>query len=472
MKTKPSPKATPRPGGRPARIICGTDFSEHAQQAVRVAAALGRKLGTPVGLVNAVEPPSLSHRQSEIVQWLKSDRRKALREEAVQLRESGVSVHEKLLTGRADEALVDLARESAAELLVVASLGRRGAARWFLGSVSERTAERADVPTLVVRDAAPFEDWAGGIRPLKVFVGFNFTATSDAALHWAKELHAIAPCELVVGYVDWPAEERSRLGGTGSLPLGGNPPEVQAILERDLKARVAEMLGAVPFRFRIEGNWGRADRRLADLAEEEGADLLVVGSHQYRGFERWWNLSVSRGVLHNASMNVAVVPLKTRAAPNAGLPAPVRRVLVTTDFSDRANHAIRQAYGLVRGGGTVHLLHIVHPLELPAGEYRQGRSSRAAEANQARHVDACMARLQTLIPAEAAALGIHSEVEVARSSDVAGGICQAAERFGADLICLGRHGESGLTNKLLGSVAQKVMAHSRRPLLVVQPPAE
>ena len=44
----------------------------------------------------------------------------------------------------------------------------------------------------------------------------------------------------------------------------------------------------------------------------------------------------------------------------------------------------------------------------------------------------------------------------------------AAERFGADLICMGSRGRSGLTKVLLGSVAQGVMAQSKRPVLVLR----
>ena len=39
----------------------------------------------------------------------------------------------------------------------------------------------------------------------------RFTATSEAALRWVGELQAIGPCELVVGYVEWPPEQRVRL---------------------------------------------------------------------------------------------------------------------------------------------------------------------------------------------------------------------------------------------------------------------
>ncbi|WP_269744534.1 universal stress protein [Stigmatella aurantiaca] len=54
---------------------------------------------------------------------------------------------------------------------------------------------------------------------------------------------------------------------------------------------------------------------------------------------------------------------------------------------------------------------------------------------------------------------------------MAGLIAQAAERHGADLICMGTHGRTGLARAVMGSVAQAVMARSDRPVLMVRNPA-
>jgi len=47
-------------------------------------------------------------------------------------------------------------------------------------------------------------------------------------------------------------------------------------------------------------------------------------------------------------------------------------------------------------------------------------------------------------------------------------ICQAAERFGASLICMSSRGRSRVAKALLGSVAQAVMTGSRRPVLILR----
>jgi hypothetical protein len=69
-------------------------------------------------------------------------------------------------------------------LIVVGSLGRRAPEKWLLGSVAERTAERAETPTLVLRAPGRLHEWLNGTRTLEVFVCFNFTMTSEVALRW------------------------------------------------------------------------------------------------------------------------------------------------------------------------------------------------------------------------------------------------------------------------------------------------
>ena len=74
-----------------------------------------------------------------------------------------------------------------------------------------------------------------------------------------------------------------------------------------------------------------------------------------------------------------------------------------------------------------------------------------------------------LLLSEAELRGIETQVEVVGHREPATAICQDAERFGADLICLASLGRSGLAKMILGSVARAVMTRSHRPLLVLRP---
>jgi nucleotide-binding universal stress UspA family protein len=435
-------------------IVCGTDFSVHAAEAANVAAALADRLKEKLRLIHVVENSGLGALAPEVYNKLFAAIRERLHEEADRLRKLGADVEEELGTGSPYEVLVEAGRRDGTRLVVVSSLGQIAVSRLLVGSVAERTAENSPVPTLVVRDSAAFEDWARGKRPLRVFVGCDFSATADAALRWVSGLRKIGACEVSVGYVAWPPQENSRLGSDS--PRWLEPPaEIQQILERDLKERVRELFNDHPVQLRVMTSWGRADLQLLEAASAEKADLLVVGTHQRRGMDRFWLGSVSRGVLHHAPMSVAVVPMPAATKLE---PAPIpelRRVLVTTDFSDLANRAIPYAYATVRRGATVCLLHVAKP-HVQGGKPDQ-------------HEDA-KAKVRSLIPADADTRGIDTQIAIVESREPAQAICQTAERFGADLICMASHGRSGLAKTIMGSVAQEVMTRTKRPLLVVQPP--
>ena len=136
------------------------------------------------------------------------------------------------------------------------------------------------------------------------------------------------------------------------------------------------------------------------------------------------------------------------------------KVLVATDFSVLANRAIPHAYSLLHGGGTVHLVHVIHPDQLPDGEYLHGHIDSRFKKRHAKLVKDCQHKLEARIPADSEASGILSEVEVVEHRDPAQGICQAAERFGAHAICLATHGHTGLESVLLGSVAMSLLRQS------------
>jgi nucleotide-binding universal stress UspA family protein len=425
-------------------IICGTDFSENALAAADVAAALAKRLGSPLLLVHA----------SAIPRELAEERLSA---EAQRLRDAGIDLTSEVIEGDADEVLVQAARQHGARLLVVSSLGARKPSRWLIGSVAERTAESSPVATLVVREAAPFEAWARGERTLKAFVATDFSSSSDAALRWVADLRQFGPIEVVAGFVDWPPEEAARLGVSGLRAMQGNPPSMQRVLERDLEEKVTRVLGSEQVSVLVRDNWGRVEMPLVEMAVEAQADLIVAGTHQWTGLSRLRHGSVSRGILGHAPMSVACVPTPAPAPSPGTRRRECQRVLVAVDLDEPLGFAASHGYSIVQPGGTVRLMSNLVP------DRRPNPVQGTAEAEE---------RLRALAPDGAEARGIMTEVEVTESPETAEAICAAAERFGADVICVGNHTRPGLTAKVLGSVSLGVLGGSRRPVLVVWPPAE
>jgi nucleotide-binding universal stress UspA family protein len=69
-------------------------------------------------------------------------------------------------------------------------------------------------------------------------------------------------------------------------------------------------------------------------------------------------------------------------------------------------------------------------------------------------------------------VGVVTQTHVVIGDDAAQAIGEATERLGADVVVLASRGRAGITRALLGSVADKVLRHTRRPVLVLRPPAE
>jgi nucleotide-binding universal stress UspA family protein len=298
-----------------APIVCGTDFSATATEAVDIAAAMARRLGTELVLVHVEEFYGLAAIDPKLFAEALSGKRTALDQEAIRPRNLGTQVKEKLLSGSAFDQLVTAAREATARLIVVGAVGHGLARRLFVGSVAERTAEDSPIPTLVVRPGGRLASWIRGEHELKVLVGYDFSAASDAALGWVNELGKIGKLETTVLYTNWPPDEARRLGYEGPLPLVANPEEIQTNLERDLKKRLARFLSKQKVTAIIEPGWGTPEGYLFEMASRQKVDLIVVGTHQRQGLGRVLLGSVSRAVLHHAKMSVAVVPPDDTAVP-------------------------------------------------------------------------------------------------------------------------------------------------------------
>lgn len=141
-----------------------------------------------------------------------------------------------------------------------------------------------------------------------------------------------------------------------------------------------------------------------------------------------------------------------------------KHILVATDGSDAAERAMRDGFELAKGlGARITVLTITKPwyavapgelmVAFPEDEYMAG-VQQLAEAN-----------LETAnrISKE---VGVTAETMHVVHDHIYEGIIEVAQKSNCDLIVLGSHGRSGLARLFLGSETQKVLAHTRIPVLV------
>jgi nucleotide-binding universal stress UspA family protein len=289
-------------------IVCGTDFSATAAEAMDIAAAITRRLETRLVLVHVDQLQGSLASDPFVLEAAISQRRRKLDSEAQRLGDLGTKVQEKFLSGSAFDQLVTAAIKAKGRFIIVGAIGHGLARRLLVGSVAERTAETSPVPTLVVRPGGRLASWIGGGHALKILVGYDFSATSDAALDWVSQLRKIGKFQATVLYSSWPPDEARRLGYERSLPLAANAAKIQKNLERDLKKRVATFLPGEKVMTIVEAGWGNPEGYLFEMASRKDVDLVVVGTHRRHGVGRLLLGSVSRAVLHHATVSVAVVP--------------------------------------------------------------------------------------------------------------------------------------------------------------------
>jgi nucleotide-binding universal stress UspA family protein len=205
----------------------------------------------------------------------------------------------------------------------------------------------------------------------------------------------------------------------------------------------------------VEPGWGHPEGYLFELASRQHVDLVIVGTHRRHGLGRLRFGSVSRTVLHHATVPVAVVP-PAEDQKRSTIPK-LHRVLVATDFSDLGNKAAPYGCAILQRGGTLKLIHVMEPSD--AADKTKPRPGKGNPK--------LLAQLRSLLPVDAVEQ-FDIEEEIIESDNAAEAIAQAAERFDADAICLGSHGRTGLAKTFLGSVAQGVMTQSLRPVFVVR----
>jgi nucleotide-binding universal stress UspA family protein len=141
-------------------IVVGTDGSETAGEAVRQAVELAAAVDARLQLVSAYEPVSgqrlreESHQAPGDLQWMVNPREDvdATLEEAAEVaRDAGVGVETHARQGDPADAILDVAEETKADLVVVGNKGMTGARRFLLGSVPNKVSHHAPCSVLIIR---------------------------------------------------------------------------------------------------------------------------------------------------------------------------------------------------------------------------------------------------------------------------------------------------------------------------------
>ncbi len=317
-------------------VICAIEAPAADEPLVMFAAGLVERLGGKLVLLHVQPPPLLASEPQITYAVPRLDPRRDAREAARQLAElaarTGVAATTKLRLqfGAPEQVLLAAAREEAASLVVASS---RSDARAGCAGAAARLVSRAPCPVILLgprgraeRAGTPSDFW--GQHPMaaeiaageadfvitnegenvtdSIVCGIDGSPDARAALRVAAKLSGRLGLRLVVAHILQMAE----LGSPGFSPAGRMPvmtavdAQIDAgeqLLEQILREEdLADVERRVAYGFPAEG--------LADLADEQHAEMIVVGSRGRGAFKAAFLGSVSTELIGVARCPVLVVP--------------------------------------------------------------------------------------------------------------------------------------------------------------------
>lgn len=200
---------------------------------------------------------------------------------------------------------------------------------------------------------------------------------------------------------------------------------------------------------------GVVTESILEFARENSIDMIVMGTHGRKGFQRLTVGSVTERVLRKADCPVLVVrrPAHDFVAPGGGAePVRLGKILLCTDFSECSERALQYALSLAMEYKSD--LSLVHVLEhISSGQDREVEIVRTRQL------------LEDSIPQEArSCCTIKPIVRVGKPYEE---IVKLAEQDQTDLVVVGVRGRNALDLAVFGSTTHRVIQLGPCPVLVI-----
>jgi len=284
------------------KIIVPTDFSELSEVALRTAAEFAVQDDASIHLLHSIRLPFL-HTNYDInvpeAVWegIRKGTRERMYDSQLLLEEAGVSEVGLVVSESRQpaEAIAQSAKELDADLVVMATHGRRGLKHAVLASVTERTIRTSPIPVLAVK--------GGGIGELpirRLLVPTDFSSHSEQALSLACSLAKKHDAHLDLIHVLDCTPDYLRYGSTAGMEFDQEVRVFATEKLNELGAKIRDRGIATTMHFHV----GHAAEIVAKEAGQLSADLIVMGTHGLTGFEHAVIGSVTERTLQLAPCSV------------------------------------------------------------------------------------------------------------------------------------------------------------------------
>jgi nucleotide-binding universal stress UspA family protein len=291
------------------KVLYPTDFSHCAGHALPHTLHFTNTYGAELHLLHALvlheaDPSNLSHRlpdMEELYLVLEEHAETQLKTAIEEHGRAGLTIKSAQVRAiSAAGAILDYATENEIDLVVMGTHGRRGLRRLLLGSVAEEVVRLAPCPILAVPER---EAGASPDHVERIVVPVDFSEHAKLALAYAVQLADAYGAQLhllhVVDEVVYPDFYPPVIPSGGSI--------TEELRDQSLERMRGLLSGFEGADAAVHVRAGRAAPEIADFAEGQSADLVVIASHGLTGISHVLLGSVTEQLIRRAPCPVFTV---------------------------------------------------------------------------------------------------------------------------------------------------------------------
>lgn len=304
--------SNPQPAFKIERILVPLDFSPASMKALDYAVSLAKQFRATIHLLHVHPPDEAAAIPGAAHLLLQSA-------EAIErLNEELAGIHRKRVEpfcpqnchirgGRPYQEIIGLAREIAADLIVLSTRGHSGLKHLLLGSTAERVVRGATCPVLVVRKRKQKSKAANEAFTVRtILVPVDFSECSLAGVKYAAFLARTLGAKLRLFHAIYPYTNYVFVDRAG-VRLSGLVEAVEETAKQEMDAlKQMDFLHGLPTQ--TETLPGHAVDEICAAASEPDVDLVVTSTHGRTGFKHAVIGSVAEHVVRYAGCPVLVVP--------------------------------------------------------------------------------------------------------------------------------------------------------------------
>jgi nucleotide-binding universal stress UspA family protein len=263
------------------KILIPTDFSKHAEYALKVAAQIAKKNDGEIILLHMLELPNQGgdavtsgHDIPEIM-FFKNKALSTLEELMNADYLNGIKVSEVVQFEKAFDGIINISKKNEVDLIVMGSHGASGFQEMFIGSNTEKVVRTSDIPVLVIK------------QEIEEFNVNSFVFASDFSDEIKK------PFQKVVEFANkFDAELKLVMINT---PNSFKPTPV-----------AEEIISNFVSQFQINKysthiyNEMNIEKGILNFAQSINADLIGMSTHGRKGLSHFFNGSISEDLVNHS----------------------------------------------------------------------------------------------------------------------------------------------------------------------------